>query len=98
MQQQPVFVDVTAEWCITCKYNEKTAMSSDEFFEIAKEKNIMLVKGDFTSQPDNLTKFLKEHKRVSVPLYVIYVPGQDEPIYPPQSHSPETMINYFKQL
>ncbi len=69
---QPVFVDFTADWCITCKTNEAVALSRDGFKEAVAKHNVALVKGDWTNQDPRITEVLNAFQRVGVPLYLIY--------------------------
>ncbi|MCJ8314489.1 MAG: thioredoxin family protein [Saccharospirillaceae bacterium] len=96
-QEGPVFVDVTAEWCITCKANESISMHSDRFYALAEQKGVILVKADFTTSDPEILKFLRSHDRVSVPLYVFYVPGE-APVYLPQAHTADTVTNVFNTV
>jgi len=96
-KQGPVFVDATAEWCITCKANESLSMHGDAFYDLAEQKGVTLVKADFTTSDSEILSFLRSHDRVSVPLYVMYVPGE-EPYYLPQAHTADTVTNEFNKL
>lgn len=68
----PIFVDMTADWCITCKVNERVALNIPETLTLFMEKNVRAVKGDWTKQNPEITKFLESHGRKGVPLYVFY--------------------------
>jgi thiol:disulfide interchange protein DsbD len=67
-----VFVDFTADWCITCKFNERTAIDTQAIRALLKEKNITPIKADWTNANPEITAALKSFGRVGVPLYVIY--------------------------
>jgi thiol:disulfide interchange protein len=67
-----VFVDMTADWCITCKVNEKAVLHTDKFKAEMKKYNAVYMVGDYTNQDEVITAFLNEHKAVGVPLYVMY--------------------------
>ncbi|MFM8830257.1 MAG: protein-disulfide reductase DsbD family protein [Spartobacteria bacterium] len=67
-----VFVDFTADWCITCKFNERTAIDTPAIRALLKEKNITPVKADWTNANPEITRALKSFGRVGVPLYVLY--------------------------
>lgn len=73
----PVFVDMTAAWCITCKVNERVALDIPETRMLFAEKNVKALKGDWTNQNPEITNFLESHGRKGVPLYVFY--GAREP-------------------
>lgn len=71
-QGQPVFVDFTADWCITCKANEAVALSRDGFAKTVAKHNYALVKGDWTNEDPKISAVLKEFQRTGVPLYLVY--------------------------
>ncbi len=70
----PVFVNMTAAWCITCKINEKVALKSDEVEKLFHDMNVQYLKGDWTNQDKDITAFLERYGRNGVPLYVYYAP------------------------
>lgn len=69
-----VFMDFTAEWCLTCKVNKKLVLETSDFEKLAKDKNLTLVRADWTRRDDNITKFLQSYKIVGVPAYFIQKP------------------------
>ena len=69
-----VFVDFTAEWCLTCKVNKKLVLETDAFNDFAKTNNIVLMRADWTKRDDNITQFLKRYGVVGVPAYFIQKP------------------------
>lgn len=70
----PIFVDMTAAWCITCKMNERIALNIPETRALFTAQNIKALQGDWTNQNPEITKFLESHGRKGVPLYVFYGP------------------------
>lgn len=74
----PVFVNMTAAWCITCKVNEKVALSIDSTEKLFKDKGIKYLKGDWTNQNPAITNYLEEYGRSGVPIYVYYGPRNKE--------------------
>ena len=68
----PVFVNMTAAWCITCLANEKVALSTDALNTYFNDNNITYLKGDWTNQDSEITQYLQSFGRNSVPLYVYY--------------------------
>ncbi len=68
----PVFVDMTAAWCITCKVNERIAIQTDDTLALFKSKSVELVIGDWTNQNPKITEYLTSYGRSGVPLYVYY--------------------------
>jgi thiol:disulfide interchange protein len=69
-----VFIDFTAEWCLTCKVNKKLVLETDAFKEMAKKENLLLMRADWTKRDDNITQFLKKNGAVGVPAYFIQRP------------------------
>lgn len=69
-----VFMDFTAEWCLTCKVNKKLVLETSDFEKLAEDKKLSLVRADWTRRDDNITKFLGQYKIVGVPAYFIQKP------------------------
>ncbi|GGA87321.1 cytochrome c biogenesis protein [Arenimonas soli] len=73
-----VFVNMTADWCVSCKANERTVLGRDAFKASLERAGAVYMKGDWTDVDPEITAFLETHKAVGVPLYVVY-PRQGEP-------------------
>ncbi|OSZ69182.1 hypothetical protein CAP39_10370 [Sphingomonas sp. IBVSS1] len=71
-QRKPVFLYMTADWCLTCKVNEKGAMADARVAEAFKAKGITVMEGDWTRSDPAISAWLAEHKRAGVPVYVYY--------------------------
>jgi len=67
-----VFVDFTADWCLTCKANEAAAIKREKVQQAFKDNNIEFVIADWTNPDPHIAALLKEHGRAGVPLYLIY--------------------------
>lgn len=80
---KPVFVNLTASWCVTCLINEKVALDSEAVRQAFAERGIVPLKGDWTNQNPDITRFLQQFGRSGVPLYLLYK-GQGEPVMLPQ--------------
>jgi thiol:disulfide interchange protein DsbD len=99
--QRPVFVNMTAAWCITCLVNERTSLSSDSVQDAFDSYNVLYMKGDWTNRDDHITQYLESYGRNGVPLYVYYGPavGNGErpaPMLLPQILTPEIVLNTLK--
>ena len=78
---QIVFVDVTADWCFTCKVNERLVLETPEVAKAFEEHKVLPMKADWTNRNDEITKFLAEHGRYGIPFYLLYRPGQEPHIF-----------------
>lgn len=82
---KPVFLDFTASWCLTCQFNERTAINVPAVRKLLREKGITAMKGDWTNSDPAITAALKSFGRVGVPLAVFYPAGQGrDPIVLPE--------------
>ncbi|WP_269619979.1 protein-disulfide reductase DsbD family protein [Zhongshania sp. BJYM1] len=92
---QPIFLNVTADWCITCLANERVALSSDKIKDRFKDLGLRYVKADWTNQDDDITQLLAAYERSGVPLYVYFPGGNQEPIVLPQLLSVDALLAIF---
>jgi suppressor for copper-sensitivity B len=76
-EQRLVFVDVTADWCVTCKAIERTVLETQEIADAFKKHDVVPMKADWTNRDDTITAFLARHGKAAVPFYVLYRPGQE---------------------
>jgi thiol:disulfide interchange protein/DsbC/DsbD-like thiol-disulfide interchange protein len=83
-QGHPVFIDFTAEWCITCKFNESTVLETAAVRAAFSERQIVKLKADWTNGDPAITKLLKQFGRPGVPLYVLYPGGTAQPYVFPE--------------
>ena len=90
-QGRIVFVNFTADWCITCKVNEKVVFDNDEVRRVLAERNVAWLTGDWTTPDPLITAELARHGRSGVPLYLLY-PVQGEPEVLPQVLTPAIFI------
>lgn len=74
---RPVFVDFTADWCLTCKANERLVIDTPEVAAAFERHQVVAMKGDWTSRDDRITDFLKRYGRSAVPFYVLFRPGAE---------------------
>ena len=80
--KQNIIVDVTADWCITCKFTENTVLRSKAFHTLVKDHNIQLFKADWTEYSEDITALLQSHGRQGVPLYLVFKEGKEAQILP----------------
>ena len=83
-QGRPVFAYFTADWCLTCKVNEKAVIETDAVARALADRKVAVLVGDWTDGDPALGRFIERHNRAGVPLYLWYKPGEAEPRVLPQ--------------
>jgi thiol:disulfide interchange protein len=68
----PVFVDMTADWCVTCKANEHTVLDTQAFRDLLQRTGAVYMKGDWTDVNPTISAFLQQYHSPGVPLYVVF--------------------------
>ncbi len=81
-KQSPVLIDFTAKWCITCQVNKRLVLNTSNAHKLFKDKNVQLVKADWTTYDPAITKALEQYGRSSVPLYVLLYPDGSHKVLP----------------
>jgi thiol:disulfide interchange protein DsbD len=84
---RPVLIDFTARWCLSCTVNE-TVLDSPAVMSMLREKNVATLRADWTSPDARIAQAIASYGRAGVPLYVLYVPGRDEPVLLPEILTP----------
>jgi thiol:disulfide interchange protein DsbD len=69
---RPVFVDVTADWCITCIANERGVLYTEAVQSAFREHNVAFLVADWTNYDADIANYLRSHGRSGIPLYVLY--------------------------
>ena len=83
-QGHTVFVDFTAAWCLTCKFNEANVLEAQDVKDAFQRHGIVKLKADWTNGDPAITKLLRQFGRPGVPLYVLYPANNEEPIVFPE--------------
>ncbi|MDE2850923.1 MAG: thioredoxin family protein [Acidobacteriota bacterium] len=76
-----VFVDVTADWCATCKVNERLVLETDETAELFDRYEVVAMKADWTNRNDDIARYLASFGRYGIPFYALYRPGQEPHVF-----------------
>ncbi len=79
---KPVFLYFTADWCLSCKVNEKAAIERAETQKAFADAGVVTMVGDWTRGDAVITRFLQDFKRSGVPLYLWYAPGKEAQVLP----------------
>ncbi len=69
-------MDFTAAWCVTCQYNKRTTLSDNQVLAAFDNKQVHLLRADWTRQDPAITQALNQLGRSGVPVYVLYAPGK----------------------
>jgi thiol:disulfide interchange protein DsbD len=96
---RPVFVDVTADWCITCIANEVTVLNSDEVNEAFASNGVVYMIADWTNYNPDIARFLERHGRSGIPLYLLYPPDpRADPVKLPQILSKNAVLQALSDI
>ena len=93
-----VFVWFTADWCVTCKVNERVAIEREDVQAAFAAKGVVAMVGDWTQRDAEIAKFLTEQGVAGVPLYLWYPPGATTPERLPQVLAPSTLTDLARAL
>lgn len=97
-QDKTVFVDFTADWCLTCKVNERTVLSTDRVAEAFREFEVEALLADYTRRQPEITKILNQFGRAGVPMYLIFPAGRPEEfILLPEILTPSLVIEKLEE-
>jgi thiol:disulfide interchange protein DsbD len=73
--RRPVLVYFTADWCLTCKLNERIALDTQETRALLREHDFVVLRGDWTQRDEAIRRELARHGKAGVPLYLVYAAG-----------------------
>jgi len=79
-KQQPVFVDFTAAWCVTCQLNKRTTLSDPAVLADFQRRDVLLLRADWTRRDPEITQELARLGRSGVPVYALYAPSTPAPL------------------
>ncbi|MFS0770700.1 protein-disulfide reductase DsbD family protein [Sphingomonas sp. 1P08PE] len=90
-EKRPVFAYFTADWCLTCKVNEKAAIERESVQASFARRKVAVLVGDWTDGDPAMGRFIERHNRAGVPLYLYYAPGASTPRVLPQVLTPSML-------
>ena len=76
-----VFIDVTADWCFTCKVNERLVLETSRVAGAFERHAVIAMKADWTNRSDAIADFLAYHGRYGIPFYLLYRPGREPRLF-----------------
>lgn len=92
-QNNVVMLNITADWCLTCQYNHKYVLGSEDVKKALSENNVKFVEVNITKKDDSVTEFLHKHRRVGIPFTMIYGPRAQDGILLNEIPSSAEVIN-----
>lgn len=97
-ENKTVFVDFTADWCLSCKANERISINIPSVREAFKKAGVVPMKADWTNANPEITKVLRKYGRVGVPFYIIFPAGRaNDPIILPELLTPQIVLDALKK-
>ena len=91
-----VFVDITADWCVTCQTNKIFVLNSKKVVNFLNEESVMLFRGDWTNKNPKILAYLNKYKRSGIPFNIVYGPSNPNGYILPEILTKETMIEAIK--
>ena len=90
-----VFVDVTAEWCLTCKFNEATVLSRAAILDRLGDANVVAMRADWTRPDDRIAAYLETFDRFGIPFNAVYGPAVPRGLALPELLTEDLVIQAF---
>jgi len=96
-QGKTVFVDVTADWCLTCKVNKALLIDPPPVSTMLNQDNVVAMVADWTRPDPAISRFLAQYNRYGIPLNVVYGPKAPQGIVLPEVYTAETIVAAIRQ-
>lgn len=92
-----VFIDATAEWCVTCAVNKRLVLESPAIAALLKDPNVVIMRADWTKQDAAITSFLQRYGRYGIPFNIVFGPQAPEGIVLPEILTINAVQNAFRK-
>ncbi|HJS31791.1 MAG TPA: protein-disulfide reductase DsbD domain-containing protein [Alphaproteobacteria bacterium] len=92
-----VFVDVTADWCITCQVNKSLVLARGPVAARLADGAVIPVRADWTRPDDRIAMYLASFGRYGIPFYAVYGPGAPDGLVLPEVLTPEAVLGAFEK-
>lgn len=97
LKGENIFIDMTADWCLTCKVNEALVLNDPDVKALLKKKKVHLLKGDWTQKNEEITRFLAQYQRAGVPFYVVFSKKSPDGTVLPEVLTKGSFIEWFER-
>jgi thiol:disulfide interchange protein DsbD len=97
-QGRPVFVDFSAGWCLSCQVNERVALNQAAVQQAFQDRDVALLRADWTRHDETITQALTALGRSGVPTYALYIPGHNKPQLLPEILTPGIVTDVLSKL
>ncbi len=96
-QGKVVFVDITADWCVTCKANKLGVLLQEPVYSLLQTANIIAMRGDWTQDSDTVSEYLQFYQRFAVPFNMVYGPNAAQGIPLPTILTTNAVLDAIEQ-
>ena len=93
-----IFLDFTADWCVTCKFNKFTTLDNQETINYFKKNEVKLLRGNWTTKDEKILEFIKKYERFGVPVNIIYSRNMKDGLVLPEILSSSIVIDNFERI
>ena len=87
-----VLVDVTADWCVTCKFNKITTLNSRKLRDFIIENEVITLRADWTNKNNEIFEYIKKFNRYGIPVNIVYGPKNKNGILLPELISKDIVL------
>ena len=95
-QGKTVFIDVTADWCVTCLLNKTFAIDDHRVLKVLQADNMISMRADWTKPDSNIARYLETFGRYGIPFNAIYGPNKPQGIVLPELLTPSLILTGIK--
>ena len=88
-----IFLDFTADWCVTCQLNKLTTLDSKKLQKYFNKNDVKLLRGDWREKDEKILSFISKFERYGIPVNIIYGPGDKQGVLLPEILTKDIVIN-----